>query len=948
MSQKPKPAAVADEADLLGAHRPAGVPAASASQETALVDPAPNWLPPGHVPVVDDSGTLTSIPESEYADALSRGFRFQAPDEQERYAKELKYGTTGQQIKTGLEGVARGLTLGLSDAAEEGLGIADTSDIKGRQEINPITAGVGEMAGAVAPAFIPGVGELMLPSLASKAATAGARALVGAGETTLGRIGAKALAGALEGSLWGAGSTVSEAALGDPSLNAESIIAHVGLGSLMGASGGLLGGTLEEAAGPALRKLAGSMDDVEGLLHGISNEQSLKAAGGIQSSIQKMSRSEQREVATMLRERGHIGGDATETLESVQKDLGEVAKRVGGEMGIPEMASGDINPSMLGGKEGEGIKALKEALDAHGSEMGKILKDADAAGAQVNHTRVMSILRNAAIDQLDPIERDLAEPFLARILKGIETSASEGKGFEALNAIKSTLQRDINYVSDSGALLGVKKKLVGILTDEIDTQLAPQVGSDLAKRFLDAKKTYGLLATGIDALGKSGSRGTDAIGAMVARAGLDTAEAKTLGLLSKAEALGIKGANRAAGNRTFSLGDRIKGMTGAGIGAMIGGPFGAIVGQEVGQIAERFARTRGPAFAALAADWIAKTPALMAVAEHFGHSASKVVNQLGEFAPTMTTALASGPANALATHIMLAKESPAYREKAALAGLVSQTPEEEGAALERAYNLDATRLALKEQGRQTDRQIEHVLKGEKPPKLGAANNSQDFGAKRMRQESASGHERHVDDVMKLAADPSALVDRIAENLGQFGDHAPDTAAALSATAYRAVQFLASKAATPPKGGPLAQKWHPSPSDVAKFGRYLEAVQDPASVMRHAAAGTLAPEHVEALQTVYPAYYAHLQGRILDRLTANPKAVPYRARVMLALLSGVDPDGTLSPASIQRAQAVFAAPSPRDSSQQASPGIKPSTTGAAKLSVANRTQTRSQATEAREG
>src|SRR5206468_727699 len=100
--------------------------------------------------------------------------------------------------------------------------------------------------------------------------------------------------------------------------------------------------------------------------------------------------------------------------------------------------------------------------------------------------------------------------------------------------------------------------------------------------------------------------------------------------------------------------------------------------------------------------------------------------------------------------------------------------------------------------------------------------------------------------------------------------APNTAQALQVTSARGVAFLASKLPQNAGAGPLSQKWTPTRAETSKFNRYYEAVNRPTSILKQAAAGTLTPEAIEAVATVYPELYAKIRGAIVEKLAGSPK------------------------------------------------------------------------------
>lgn len=156
----------------------------------------------------------------------------------ESYNKlQAKAGDIPHQGLAGIAGLARGASLGLSDELAVNTGITTPKQLSELKEANPITSGVSELLG--------GAG------------------LIGAtgGASTLGLSGIPAMAA--EGAAFGAGQAISDHALGDPSLNAQKILAHIGTGAVLGTGLGLLGKSIEVVLPAATRKLTESLQKLK-------------------------------------------------------------------------------------------------------------------------------------------------------------------------------------------------------------------------------------------------------------------------------------------------------------------------------------------------------------------------------------------------------------------------------------------------------------------------------------------------------------------------------------------------------------------------------------------------------------------------------------------------------------------------------------------------------------
>lgn len=143
---------------------------------------------------------------------------------QKEHALQSKYGTTEQQVKAGLEGVAKGIAGPLATLAEtKGLGVSP-EDIAGREEANPATHLGGEALGFVAGAALP-VSQIKALGMAGEAGAA-AMGLEGA-------VGTAAKLG-IENALYTIGDETSKAITNNPA-SIQSAAMHVGLSGLLGA-----------------------------------------------------------------------------------------------------------------------------------------------------------------------------------------------------------------------------------------------------------------------------------------------------------------------------------------------------------------------------------------------------------------------------------------------------------------------------------------------------------------------------------------------------------------------------------------------------------------------------------------------------------------------------------------------------------------------------------------
>ncbi len=400
-------------------------------------------LPANRVPVVRPDGSLSSVKEANYEKAKAMGYRFQSPEEQERFHSELKYGE--RPIAAGAAGAARGITLGLSDVIAPATGLVEKETLHGLEEENRGASIAGEVGGTAASLLIPGVGGYSGPALVGKLAhgvvegvgLAGAKAIVP-------KLVGKALTGAIEGGIYAGAHDVTQAAIGHEELTAETILNHVGLGAGLGIGASAIIGV----GGKAIGKLTGGLDK---LLESKAEDYAAKAIGGIQSSFKGMEKEEIRAIARDVIDSGIIGK---------------------GERAI------DILPK------------IKLAKKSAGEAIGKVLGDIDESAVKFNYKSTVEKL-TAFKDGLNEAEKDIIGNALNKKIKQITRTAAGDGGFGAMNDLKTTMQAEINYKAGTSAKIKLMKQAVGVLTGDIDAQVKSVALPGEFEKFARAKELYG-------------------------------------------------------------------------------------------------------------------------------------------------------------------------------------------------------------------------------------------------------------------------------------------------------------------------------------------------------------------------------------------------------------------------------------------------------------------------
>jgi len=225
-------------------------------------------LPAGTPIHLDTEDGPVSVPiEQAWQHLAKPGTTILSPEEVERRELQATHGGLGQRAITAVEQGLGGATLGASTALEGSL-LGNAEDIVKRQKANPITAGVSQLAGAIAPLLL--APESGAPEVEEAGALRSLAGVIGAPSRGLARAGgavedfmmgalnasesdslaaalaknvlAKGAAGAAEGAAVGAAQHLTEESIGDPAANGESLYAAMGHGALLGFGlGGALG-----------------------------------------------------------------------------------------------------------------------------------------------------------------------------------------------------------------------------------------------------------------------------------------------------------------------------------------------------------------------------------------------------------------------------------------------------------------------------------------------------------------------------------------------------------------------------------------------------------------------------------------------------------------------------------------------------------------------------------
>lgn len=815
--------------------------------------------PPGRVAIVDEDGSVSTVAAGDVGLAIEEGARVASPDELRAAQNEARYGGAGGMAAAAGAGVARGLTLGLSDAAAVAVGGEKVRrTLAGLEEVNPGASMAGDIIGSAAPLLLSGG----TGAVARGAATAGAAPriaagagrmaerriarVLGEGATAGGRIAraiaGEAAAGAIEASAYGAGQAVSEAALGDHELTAEQLLVHMGEAA---AFGGVLGGATAAPfalAGEAGRAIGGAVQRGTGRLREVLEGSRGRVAEALES--------------TGARARA-LAEDAPGFVERLDAKATEF------------LPSSEALMRLSDENAWRATYARKKFTDEANARAGGV----DKVGRVLKETGVIRPEDGAIANALSPEDIlpriESARERIGAELGGIsERSAATIKAGDVVREVEAVIA-PLREVAGREGIVSSLESYRDSLIDKLGARSQKGrllIGKDISVQDL-RRQRIGLQeiafqeAKSLDPGGRveflrtiRGALDDLEVGALVAE-GADAAAIKTLKRqyqgLRIAEDATRDAISRGGANRQIGATDYL---------AFIGGG-GGVTGASMALL-NKLGRERGSAAISVLLEDLAKTRSIAATAKKLGGEAGAQLEALG--ASTRAT------------------ERTAY------------ALEQVARATERVRRdvRDGVRSFIEgAKGKASKARTKVGQVAETAGRVSGAARDARFSAYVSAYTTVEGYEHRRRQVEELDAAPSLMTSRLQQRVGGLGDHAPNVAAALSMRAQQ--QHAALRARLPQKtmpAGLLPFSKPPKPrrlgADEARFMRFAKAVDYPRSVIADMHEGKLSPEGVEAVREAWPSLYSEMRQEAfaaLNEYAAKGEPVPFDKELSLSFL-----------------------------------------------------------------
>lgn len=325
-------------------------------------------------------------------------------------------------------------------------------------------------------------------------------------------------------------------------------------------------------------------------------------------------------------------------------------------------------------------------------------------------------------------------------------------------------------------------------------------------------------------------------------------------------------------------------LEGMAEGAMMGGAFGnPLAGAAAGgarNFVKKLAASRGGLFAASALREVASGNLIPGTAANLMKRVATGATDM--VAPSIRVQLeqaaALGAEDLLAEHTRIAN-GPQGDQYLASLGMSHETPEEMTATSARlaAYH------SIQQQAASVDASMDSAVSGLLGVKAGRA--------PKVDLSNRADYWKTKETLQGLINDPTRSFESVPP---EYLNTAPNLTGLTLQTLQRGAQhLLATAPKNPHEGLPLAlqPKWEPSPTDLDRWQRRIDAVENPTKVLEQMGQGVLTKEHAETLQAVYPLAYEELKSRIFERLSTWDKQIPYQRRLALAQVFGPRALGT---------------------------------------------------------
>lgn len=844
--------------------------------------------------------------------------------------KEEKYGTLGQQAITGLEGAASAGTFGLSKGLERALGVKP-EDIKAREEVNPITSGVGQVAGLVGSSLlVPGGGAAGIMEKAGAAVASNVES----------RIGAAAIKSGIEGAIFQGGNEVGKMVLSDPDQTVGTAAVNVGLAGFLGASiGYTIGGVQSLWASKFGPKIESSLAQAGESISGESSNISAPAStsdfkqitpGSASSDILDLS-AQKPNIRDLQESASNLGIELTPGMQSESPFVQNVEGNLSRRASFSAIATQQKQQAVFDGLDKASKEMLRDATNKSEVQVGKEIQEDltkhfsdrfKASSAEYNELKpvlkaipIHDDFKLEAMESLNDNEFAKADPNgLGKFAESLGSRIENVDNLAELKIQRSLMGQELDEAMRSGSpkanvLKHARDLLTDMRTKALDIWEDPSLNTLAKIRTADAN--YSKLQKDLSAFSiESGTGGSNNVGKLLKNfskvpyenfpnkvfntndvAGMQFFKdnfpksfeaARRLKLADIAQ----KSISEAQGkNSQFQVGSFLRQLSDNKIGPearsmlLDGKNLGKL--QDIQNIYRAIPGNPNPSGTSYA----------QAFANLF--SPSGLMQNLTDAA--QYAFLKAQP------HLINAAENAGNDEAAQLAALkFAATPGAKPDATSFNQMADYIRATIKGENL-TSKSVKDLFKA----------------GETILPSHLIPSDKEKEKLDKKLKDLQVNNEPMLKTGEQVGNYMPEHSGALSQTAMNAVNYVNSLRPSTSKSSPLDSELKVSKADEASFDRVLEIAQQPLVVLNHIKEGSLTAADVSHIKTLYPGLYKNISQKIYNQIieaSHKEEPIPYKSRLGLSLFLGEPLDSTMTQAGIMSHQIANAMPAKQPGQQ----------------------------------
>lgn len=831
-----------------------------------------------------------------------------------------KFGGIASQIGAGVEGVAQGLAGPVATGAEALLSQAGVpgltpQDQAGRTAANPWTHGIGETAGFIGGALT-GTGEAALLEHAGLALAPGAEAL--------GKVGSMAARGAIEMGLLQGGDEISKRINDDPEQTVGSVVAHIGLSSLLGGAGGAALGAIfpkwiTENQEPVEQGIQDLKNTISGSVPDPDANQPLQTISDNAPTASNLKSNDVAKVAARNNWPVMEGMTSDNTYVKQAEDA-----LLNGPPTIPGIARRKLYDNALNAVTNDVDSAIASPSDLSETQVGQQMRDSLVQKLDQQYAPIKQMY--AAIEpyqQAIPIS-DLSTGSLSRNIMKIADEQGLIPGTERYNFIKTfsdgigdvdNLQKLANLRTEVNRSAGpLTKDLAGAINDKLDGVQDRAIG-----RFAQTMRTQDASNKILDVIdqAKQAKKGYAAYREQLQELGNNIGKKKIYGpqnFMDFVENMNPQTLTRRLFNESNTEFAQyfaknfpeematMRQYQRAAIrqAAMKDGEFSAK--KAIKSILDMEPETRSLLF----------TPEEMSKvqdAQKYLNSFPKSFNPSGTAHETAFRHFFESPTAAAVANIrdfgiqsfikVLGRLSPgADSEAERLLPILGRS----------ALDKDANGQAMKNS-------VEYLMSAIRGDQL-LSRSARALFAGTLPDAISSVDEDRVSKLDKKLKDFNSDPDLASNVGGQMGHYLPNHDIAIKGAATSAAQYLNSLRPTETKGAPLDQNRSPSDIEKSNYTRALKIAENPLHVLALLKQGRMTSQDLGHLNALYPGFAAQMKQRVAEQMishVAKEKDVPYQMRIGLSNLMRQPLDSSLAPQNILSNQTALAGPAQQESS-----------------------------------